>query len=539
MRCRARCSGSSSLGHDGRDRVTSRRLVPGSATLDVERFDRPRDDVKRIGAAHGVRGSLGNDAGDPARHVRRDVGQLRSAFVAEFVVEHLKVGVGAARADPHQMAGVVIDHDDQVAVSALVGDLIDPDPSQPVDAINTRLDICIDPRDDRPDGAPRHPQQLTRRGLRGAHRQPRRQVVEVAGVADTVTSPRHRRYRRAMSSAPDPWRVGFDEHLRRAGVQRPPPPTTITTVVARRTSMAVSAAATSLRVRSNRHDDRAVDVVNCDPFHDRARQPACLLPYLGVQHPVCRPFSFEPSTARNLGIRRGAPADRPSTHPRTEQKSVINNIRNQHANVLAIGTSECWMRSISSARNVRFERRSPVRRRSIIRLREPGEEEPGGANEQDGNRDDREAQQCVVETVAVRHLSEARSGAASKVRVFGRTERRKNKDDPSGPCSDEAEADPRTNRERSRGRGHAPETTPASIRPFPSARTEPQYPGRTRPILTRASDTRSRSGSARSIGQRRSKCARSGGRGATTSRSKKRKQETRSRTRTNQRGGTG
>ena len=316
-------SGSSSLGRDGRDRVSSRCLVPGSASFDIERFDAPRDDVERIGAAQCVRGSLGDDAGDPARHVRRNMGQQGSAFVAELVEEHLQIGVGAARAGPHQMSGVVIDHDDQVAVPALVGDLIDPDPTQPIEAIDSGFDVVIDPGDDRADRAPRHPQQLTGRGLRGAHRQPRRQVIEVAGVADTVTSPRHRHHRRAMSAAPDPWSVGFDEHLRRAGIQRPPPPPTITVVVARRTSMAASAPATSLRVRSCRHHDRAVGVINADPFHDRARQTARLLPYLGVQHPVCLPVDFEPSTARNLGIRRGAPADRPSTHPRIEQESGI------------------------------------------------------------------------------------------------------------------------------------------------------------------------------------------------------------------------
>ena len=63
--------------------------------------------------------------------------ELRGAFVAELVEEHLQVGVGAARAGPHQMAGVVVDHDDQVAVPALVGDLVDPDPAQPGEPIDT------------------------------------------------------------------------------------------------------------------------------------------------------------------------------------------------------------------------------------------------------------------------------------------------------------------------------------------------------------------------------------------------------------------
>jgi hypothetical protein len=88
--------------------------------------------------------------------------------------------------------------------------------------------------------------------------------------------------------------------------------------------------ATSLRVRPCRHHDRAVGVVDMDPFHDRARQTTRRLPYLGVQHPVCFPDRFEPSTARNLGTRRGAPADSPSTHPRTQQESDIWDARTLH-----------------------------------------------------------------------------------------------------------------------------------------------------------------------------------------------------------------
>ncbi len=131
--------------------------------------------------------------------------------------------------------------------------------------------------------------------------------------------PRDRDHGGPVLAASDWRRVGLDEHFRCARVQRPPPAPTIALVVARRPTLTSSAPAPGLRVWPHRHDNRSIDVVNCDPFDDRARQPARLLPYLGVQHPVCRPSSFEPSTARNLGIRRGAPADRPPTHPRTQQ----------------------------------------------------------------------------------------------------------------------------------------------------------------------------------------------------------------------------
>ena len=94
--------------------------------------------MERIGAAHRVRGPLGDDPGDPVGHISRNVGEQRRAFGAELVEEHVQRGVVAARAGPHQPAGVVIDDHDQIAVPALVGDLVDPDPAQPVEAIDGR-----------------------------------------------------------------------------------------------------------------------------------------------------------------------------------------------------------------------------------------------------------------------------------------------------------------------------------------------------------------------------------------------------------------
>ena len=71
------------------------------------------------------------------------------------------------------------------------------------------------------------------RGLRGAHREPRREVIEVASVARTVTGPRHRRDRHTMITAPHSRRVRFEEHLRRAQIQRSPPTPTFTEVITR------------------------------------------------------------------------------------------------------------------------------------------------------------------------------------------------------------------------------------------------------------------------------------------------------------------
>ena len=73
-------------------------------------------------------------------------------------------GVTAGRG-PHQPAGVVVDDHGQVRVAALGGDLVDPDPAQPVKPVAGRLRVGGDARDDPADGRPRHPQQLADRLL--------------------------------------------------------------------------------------------------------------------------------------------------------------------------------------------------------------------------------------------------------------------------------------------------------------------------------------------------------------------------------------
>ena len=54
------------------------------------------------------------------------------------------------RSGPDETAAVVVDNDDQVAVPPFVGDLIDPDPTQTSEAVDSGLDVIVDPCDDRP-----------------------------------------------------------------------------------------------------------------------------------------------------------------------------------------------------------------------------------------------------------------------------------------------------------------------------------------------------------------------------------------------------
>lgn len=167
------------------------------------------------------------------------------------------------------------------------------------------------------DGAPRNAQQLAHRGLRGAHRKPRRQVVEVTGMPGAVTRPRHPGHDHAMVPAAHPWRRGLEEHLRRAEIEGSPAATTFAAVIARRASPAPATPMPGLGLRPHRHHDRRRNVVVADRFHDRARQPAGALPYARLPHPALPPW-FKPSDSskpkKQAGCTRG-PTAQPPTDP--------------------------------------------------------------------------------------------------------------------------------------------------------------------------------------------------------------------------------
>jgi hypothetical protein len=62
------------------------------------------------------------------------MGDFGCAFFSEFVEEHTQRSLAAARSGPDETPGVVVNNNDQIAVSTFIGDLIDPDPpSNPQD----------------------------------------------------------------------------------------------------------------------------------------------------------------------------------------------------------------------------------------------------------------------------------------------------------------------------------------------------------------------------------------------------------------------
>ena len=238
------------------------------------------------------------------------MGQQGGAFFAEFIEEHVQRCVVAARAGPHQTPGVVIDHDNQVAVTALVAEIfIDPDPAQPIETIDPRLDVVVDPGDDHADRAPRHPQQLTRRGLRGAQPSTTPPCHRSHGSDQHRVAPTEPPPPSDADAATGPAHVGLDEHLRRARVQRPPPAPTITSVIARRPPPTSPTTTPGLSLFG-----RTDTTIAPSPVY-RRRTPSTTVrasrhtPSPDTLDVFSTPSAVlsvsKPSTARNLGIRDG------------------------------------------------------------------------------------------------------------------------------------------------------------------------------------------------------------------------------------------
>ena len=211
---------------------------------------------------------------------------------------------------PHQPARVVVDDDHQILVTAAIGDLVDPDPHQPIERIPHRPGIDHDPAGDRPHRAPGDPHQLDHRRLRAVRRQPGDLIIERSGVPGAVTGPRHRRHRHPMVRTGHPWRLGLDEHPHRAGIQRPPPSSSLTLVIAAATPIAAPAATPRASAQPTRHDDLAGVLVELDGLdHHVAFDADHPRPYPLRLHPVAPRSLPSPRQPESQAGQRGAPAD--------------------------------------------------------------------------------------------------------------------------------------------------------------------------------------------------------------------------------------
>jgi len=141
----------------------SARLVPCLSAQLVERVGRPRDHMKRIGTPHGLGTVLDDRLRDPRRSISRCMGDLSTPFRPQQDEELVERCFVTTDRSPQQIPGVVIDHDCQILVTALVGDLIDPDPTQTCETIHLRIDLSLEAGNDSTHRAPPDPHQLTHR----------------------------------------------------------------------------------------------------------------------------------------------------------------------------------------------------------------------------------------------------------------------------------------------------------------------------------------------------------------------------------------
>jgi len=246
--------------------------------------------VEAVGAERGPLAAVAHEVGDPLRGVGAHQADLGAALLAEQVEEALQGLLVPADPRPHQAPGVVVHHDHQVAVAALVADLIDPDAPQAIERVVGGSAVCHHPVDDRSHGAPGDAKELGDGGPGGVGDEPGGQIVEVPGVAGPVAGPRDLGHGGAVGGAVDAGGVRLQEAAHRAEVDGPPPPPALAAIVQR--GHLSAPAAPALRVPPGPHvgDHRVLPLVDLHPFDHRGpvdtEHPT---PYRGTEHAASSP----------------------------------------------------------------------------------------------------------------------------------------------------------------------------------------------------------------------------------------------------------
>ena len=205
---------------------------------------------------------------------------------AERVEEASQRGLVVAGRCPDQPAGVMVDHDRQVAVALAVGDLIDADAPQALQTVDALPGLLRDAGDDPADGAPGNPQQLGDGGLGGVDCQPRRGVLELAREPRTMPGPGDGGDHHAVLAAAHSGRVGLQQRRHGPKVQRPPAPSTLALIEAGAASAADPTAPPAPSCRSHRRHDRVGLLIEADRFHDGVLDAEQPCPYPSYLHAV-------------------------------------------------------------------------------------------------------------------------------------------------------------------------------------------------------------------------------------------------------------
>src|SRR3954453_22739145 len=116
--------------------------------------------------------------------------------------------------------------------------------------------------------------------------QPGDLIIERLGVPGGVTGPRHRGNRHPVGRTAHPRRLSLDEHLHRAGIQRPPPAPSLTLVVTTATPTTTPTPTTGTSSQPTRHDDHLEVFVELDALHHHLM--------VNTDHPAPYPLRLHP-----------------------------------------------------------------------------------------------------------------------------------------------------------------------------------------------------------------------------------------------------
>jgi hypothetical protein len=126
---------------------------------------------------------------------------------------------------------------------ALVGDLVEADPGQPLERVVEGTPVGDHPFDDGADALPSDAQQLAHRGFGGVGDQPGHGVVEITRVTGTMSGPGDLGDGRSVHRALHPRGIGLEEAPERPEIEGPPVAPPLALVIARCARTAAPAAA--------------------------------------------------------------------------------------------------------------------------------------------------------------------------------------------------------------------------------------------------------------------------------------------------------
>jgi len=209
-------------------------LVPDLAADGVQRVGGELDHVERVDADGRLGGVawLGDRLQEGGAHVGGDGGQPGRTVGAEVGEEPVQGGGVGALGAPHDLAGAVVGDQRQVAVALAPGDLVDAGLEQLLEPVRVEP-AGGHPLADHPNGPPGDPDKPRHRGLVHAGRQPRHQVLDVAGEARLRPGERHLLGAHSVGGTVDPAQPGRDDQPEAAKVQVAPRGVHRASVVAR------------------------------------------------------------------------------------------------------------------------------------------------------------------------------------------------------------------------------------------------------------------------------------------------------------------